>query len=89
MVPPTCQQRTLLSHDDATRKLDAAVGANSRDEMPSAGGDGRFPADPYYKWISSTDNTSYGYKPNDGALYYLIVPVGSDRERGPVGHYDR
>jgi len=38
----TPQHRTALSHDEPTRRFEAAVGTNSSDEMPSAGGDGNW-----------------------------------------------
>ena len=50
---------------------------------------GSFPDDPPYTVIGETDTTTFFTPAGMGVRYFLVEPIGSDGNPGPVGHYDQ
>jgi len=50
---------------------------------------GEFPYDPPYVLVGNVSQSEFTYVPDENHRYFLVVPMGSDRLPGPLGHYDR
>jgi len=59
------------------------AGPAARPSLPP----GRFPSDPWFTVIDTSQTNSYIFAPGPGTQFYLVLGIGRDGLPGPAGHY--